>query len=94
MCAVGKGVWEGVVGGGDNRGGRGVRVGYGWQEGRWEGARVFVAPSTSGLAAGMAMSEKERMWRELGEWVGGRREEEGGWSLDGWMDGTREGERK
>lgn len=41
----------------------------------WKGARVFVATSTSGLAATVGRAEKERIWRELGEWVERRREE-------------------
>ena len=62
---------------------------YGWQgeeenmgviepregEEGWKGARVFVATSTSGLAATVGRAEKEKIWRELGEWVEGRREE-------------------
>jgi len=44
-------------------------------EGAWKGARVFVASSTSGLAATLKPPEKERIWRELGEWVEKRREE-------------------
>lgn len=43
----------------------------------WKGARVFVAASTSGAAAIPPASEKERIWRELGEWVNRRREERG-----------------
>ncbi|TPX19070.1 uncharacterized protein E0L32_011231 [Thyridium curvatum] len=43
----------------------------------WKGARVFVASSTSGLAASLSPAEKERIWRELGEWVEKRREEKG-----------------
>lgn len=41
----------------------------------WKGARVFVATSTSGLAATVGRQEKERIWREVGEWVERRREE-------------------
>ncbi|KAK3383046.1 uracil-DNA glycosylase-like protein [Lasiosphaeria ovina] len=41
----------------------------------WNGARVFVAPSTSGLAATMKPAEKEEVWRGLGEWVVKRRAE-------------------
>ncbi|KAK1755267.1 hydrolase-like protein [Echria macrotheca] len=41
----------------------------------WKGARVFVATSTSGLAATLSPQEKQRIWRELGEWVEKRREE-------------------
>lgn len=62
---------------------------YGWQDpklwlGRstdpttgdieWEGARTFVATTTSGLAAGMRPAEKEAVWKELGEWIVGDRE--------------------
>ncbi|KAK3354689.1 uracil-DNA glycosylase-like protein [Neurospora tetraspora] len=61
---------------------------YGWQDESenmgvdetdrttgWKGARVFVATSTSGLAATVGRAEKERIWRELGEWVERRRAE-------------------
>ncbi len=51
----------------------GVRVDEGWK-----GARIFVAPSTSGLAATLPRAEKETIWRELGAWVEKRREERGG----------------
>ena len=43
--------------------------------GKWEGARVFVGTSTSGLAAGLSLKEKEDIWAVLGEWVKKRREE-------------------
>lgn len=36
---------------------------------------VFVATSTSGLAASLLPAEKERIWRELGVWVERRRAE-------------------
>ncbi|KAG8160063.1 hypothetical protein KVR01_010700 [Diaporthe batatas] len=39
----------------------------------WRGARVFVSSSTSGLAATLGPAEKERIWRELGQWVEARR---------------------
>lgn len=57
---------------------------YGWQDeelwlGRtvdgesgevvWKGAMTFVAPSTSGLNAGMSPAEKEEAWRPIGEWM-------------------------
>ena len=41
----------------------------------WKGARVFVATSTSGLAATLKPKEKEAIWRELGEWAQRRRAE-------------------
>lgn len=44
----------------------------------WKGARVFVASSTSGLAAALSPAEKETIWRELGVWVEQRRAEDGG----------------
>ncbi|CAF9918543.1 MAG: hypothetical protein HETSPECPRED_003787 [Heterodermia speciosa] len=50
----------------------------GGEGGAWEGARVFVATTTSGLAAGMTPREKEEVWRGLGEWVARRRAEREG----------------
>ncbi|GKT43231.1 G/U mismatch-specific uracil DNA glycosylase [Colletotrichum spaethianum] len=41
----------------------------------WAGAKVFVATSTSGLAATLRPAEKEKIWRELGEWCERRRAE-------------------
>jgi G:T/U-mismatch repair DNA glycosylase len=73
VCIVGKSIWESIF---RVRKGRGVKkeeFRYGWQDENWEGARVFVATSTSGLAAGMSRVEKERVWRELGVWVEERR---------------------
>ncbi|KAF9875803.1 mismatch-specific thymine-DNA glycosylate [Colletotrichum karsti] len=86
VCVVGKSIWESVW---RVRHGRGIRkeeFRYGWQdEGEnmgvvegpeaWGGARVFVATSTSGLAATLKPAEKERIWRELGEWCERRRAE-------------------
>lgn len=84
VCIVGKGVWETIfkvkVGRALGKG----EFGYGWQElrmgchnsakdggadGEWKGAPVFVATTTSGLAAGMRPPEKEAIWAELGKWV-------------------------
>ncbi|OLN82875.1 G/U mismatch-specific uracil DNA glycosylase [Colletotrichum chlorophyti] len=84
VCLVGKGIWESVW---RVRKGRAIRkeeFSYGWQgegenmgvvEGEWAGARVFVATSTSGLAATLRPAEKERIWRELGVWCERRRAE-------------------
>ncbi|KAH6669281.1 G/U mismatch-specific uracil DNA glycosylase [Halenospora varia] len=88
VCIVGKSIWESIY---RVRKGRGMKKGefeYGWQEGErmgapadgdedenWEGARIFVASSTSGLAATLSPAEKERIWNELGGWVKERREE-------------------
>ncbi|OQD61027.1 hypothetical protein PENPOL_c019G05844 [Penicillium polonicum] len=85
VCLVGKGIWEAVW---RVRHGRGIRkeeFRYGWQAeeenmGRcdgWAGAPVFVATTTSGLAAGMKLAEKEAVWAELGSWVVRRRGERG-----------------
>lgn len=62
----------GCGGGGD------VEDGVVDDEGGWKGARVFVATSTSGLAATLKPKEKEAIWRELGEWAVKRREEREG----------------
>lgn len=47
-----------------------------WKSGElvWEGTRTFVAPSTSGLNAGMSLAEKEEAWRPIGEWMKRKRE--------------------
>jgi thymine-DNA glycosylase len=52
----------------------------------WKGSRTFVAPSTSGLNAGMSPAEKEEAWRPIGEWM--RRKREGGKAKD---EKTQEG---
>ncbi|QPG96033.1 hypothetical protein C2857_002934 [Epichloe festucae Fl1] len=83
VCVVGKSIWESIW-----RVRHGQPVGkqfrYGWQDGRenmgavegeWAGASVFVAPSTSGLAATLLPADKERIWAELGSWVKMRRAE-------------------
>ncbi|KAJ5272998.1 hypothetical protein N7478_008123 [Penicillium angulare] len=79
VCLVGKSIWEAVF---RVRYGRAMKKDefqYGWQDpsenmGRlpgveWKGARIFVATTTSGLAAGMSLKEKEGIWAELGAWV-------------------------
>lgn len=84
VALVGKGIWESVW---RVRHGRAIKkeeFRYGWQDeaenmGRdaehWIGARVFVATTTSGLAATMSMAEKQKVWNELGSWVKQRRAE-------------------
>lgn len=83
VCVVGKSIWESIW---RVRHGRpvGKQFRYGWQDGRenmgvvqgeWAGASVFVAPSTSGLAATLLPAEKERIWADLGSWVKMRRAE-------------------
>ncbi|CAH0029448.1 unnamed protein product [Clonostachys rhizophaga] len=84
MCIVGKSIWESIW---RVRHGRAItksQFKYGWQDasenmgvidGEWEGARVFVGTSTSGLAATLSPAEKQRIWSELGSWVKERRAE-------------------
>ena len=45
-------------------------------KGPWEGARVYVVPSTSGLVT-MQWADKFDIWKGLGEWVCKRRDEKG-----------------
>ncbi|KAM7188738.1 tdg mug dna glycosylase [Naviculisporaceae sp. PSN 640] len=90
VCIVGKSIWESLWRVRHGRGIKKEEFRYGWQEesenmgvikggggdgGEWKGARVFVATSTSGLAATLKPHEKEAVWRELGGWVERRREE-------------------
>ncbi|KAF2758591.1 hypothetical protein EJ05DRAFT_500113 [Pseudovirgaria hyperparasitica] len=42
--------------------------------GIWHGARVFVATSTSGLAATLKPAQKEEIWLPFGQWVKQRRD--------------------
>ncbi|KAB8229800.1 mismatch-specific DNA-glycosylase [Aspergillus alliaceus] len=82
VCLVGKSIWEAVWRARKGRAIRKEEFRYGWQDesenmGRcegWNGAPVFVATTTSGLAAGMSMAEKQAVWEELGKWVVSRRE--------------------
>ncbi|KAL4821962.1 uracil-DNA glycosylase-like protein [Aspergillus spinulosporus] len=77
VCLVGKSIWEAVWRARKGRAIRKEEFRYGWQDveenmGRneeWEGAPVFVATTTSGLAAGMSYPEKQAIWNELGRWV-------------------------
>lgn len=86
MCIVGKSIWESIW---RVRHGRpvGKAFKYGWQDesenmgiitgdNGWKGARVFVASSTSGLAATLSPAQKLEIWKELGSWVSKRREEQ------------------
>lgn len=90
VAIVGKSIWESIwrVRHGKKCGKDEFR--YGWQDDSermgvmeakdgegWPGARVFVATTTSGLAAGMRPHEKQEVWRGLGEWVKQRRIEKG-----------------
>ncbi|KAL4983955.1 uracil-DNA glycosylase-like protein [Aspergillus falconensis] len=77
VCLVGKSIWEAVWRARKGRAIRKEEFRYGWQDEEenmgksegWEGAPVFVATTTSGLAAGMSYPEKQAIWNELGRWV-------------------------
>lgn len=95
VCIVGKGIWEAIW---RWRYGRAIKkeeFRYGWQEEKermgktedWEGAVVFVATATSGLAASLKPAEKEAIWRPFGQWVKRRREERKADKRDGNDDG-------
>ncbi|RAK89454.1 DNA glycosylase [Aspergillus costaricaensis CBS 115574] len=96
VCLVGKSIWEAVWRVKVGRGIRKEEFRYGWQDegmnlgrvggddGGWEGARVFVATTTSGLAAGMSVMEKREVWDELGRWVVERRKV---WEMEKGGDG-------
>ncbi|KAI1807005.1 DNA glycosylase [Daldinia bambusicola] len=89
-CITGKSIWESVFRVRHGRSLAKGEFKYGWQEERmgvvdgkdgdgegepWEGTRVFVAASTSGLAATLRPEEKERIWKILGDWCVKRRKE-------------------
>lgn len=89
VCIVGKGIWEAIW---KYKYGRAIKADefhFGWQdeksnmgrcgpgEHEWQGSRVFVLCSTSGLAASLRPPQKEEIWKPLGEWVKKRREERG-----------------
>ena len=87
VAIVGKSIWESIwrVRHGSNI--KKDQFKYGWQDDTermgvvktgktpWPGAKLFVATTTSGLAAGMRPHEKEQIWKELGDWVVKRRAE-------------------
>ena len=91
VCLVGKSIWETLFRVRHGRKIRKEEFRYGWQDegenmgvveegeggGEWTGARLFVATTTSGLAAGMRPHEKEEVWRGLGDFVEKRRRERG-----------------
>lgn len=86
VALVGKSIWKSVWRVKEGKEITGDQFKYGWQgeehnmgriEGKdsWGGARVFVACSTSGLAAALSPVQKRKIWRELGIWIEARREE-------------------
>jgi len=93
VCFVGKSIWEAVwkwkygkamkanefkYGFQDTAQNMGRSGGFGGTETSWKGARVFVATSTSGLAASLSFQQKQEIWRQLGQWVEKRRGERKG----------------
>ncbi len=87
VAIVGKGIWESIWRVRHKKNITKEQFKYGWQdegenmgeinkgEDEWDGARVFVTTTTSGLAAGMRPHEKEEVWQGLGGWVKKRRAE-------------------
>lgn len=59
----------GLVEGGD------LKADEGSEDDTWQGAKVFVATSTSGLSASLKPAEKEAIWKPFGDWVNERRSE-------------------
>jgi len=92
VCIVGKQIWEMIWRHKKGRVMKKDEFKYGWQheednmgqseEDGWKGSRVFVATSTSGLAASLRPAEKEAIWKVFGEWVKTRRQERSGISSD------------
>ncbi|KAL7620387.1 uracil DNA N-glycosylase Thp1 [Parahypoxylon ruwenzoriense] len=90
-CVVGKSIWESIFRVRKGRALAKGEFRYGWQDGErmgavrpgeegegnepWEGSMIFVATSTSGLAASLSMDEKKSIWKELGDWCVNRRKE-------------------
>ncbi|KAG9661086.1 DNA glycosylase, partial [Aureobasidium melanogenum] len=86
VCIVGKGIWEAIYRHRHGRNPTKAEFHWGWQDekenmGRiadigedgYQGARVFVTTSTSGLAASLKPAEKEAIWKPFGEWCKERR---------------------
>lgn len=86
VCIVGKAIWESIWRA--RHGGKNMtkqEFKFGWQDAKenmgvdkkngYPGAKVYVVPSTSGLAAGYTLDFKKQMWKDLGDWANGRRAE-------------------
>ncbi|KAF2768837.1 DNA glycosylase [Teratosphaeria nubilosa] len=96
VCIVGKGIWEAIWRWRYKREIKKSEFKWGWQdehermgvvEGEWNGARVYVTSSTSGLSASLRPAEKEAIWKPFGEWVKARRLERYG--TEGRIDQVR-----
>ena len=86
VCIVGKGIWEAIYRHQHGKNPTKAEFHWGWQDasenlGRvasegeegYQGARVFVTTSTSGLAASLKPAEKEAIWKPFGYWCRERR---------------------
>ncbi|CAD0108135.1 unnamed protein product [Aureobasidium uvarum] len=86
VCIVGKGIWEAVFRHRHGKNPSKAEFHWGWQDekeniGRiadigedgYQGAKVFVTTSTSGLAASLKPAEKEAIWKPFGDWCKERR---------------------
>ncbi|KAG5513751.1 hypothetical protein PMAC_000789 [Pneumocystis sp. 'macacae'] len=80
VCIVGKGIYEAIY---RYKTGKSLKKTFewGWQPERmgvsenYEGALVYVVPSTSGRAASYSKEMKEKCWNIFGEWVAKKRKE-------------------
>ena len=89
VVIVGKGIWETIwtVKKGQKRfkdpdfhwgwQQENMQLGRTWDEGQliWPGSKIFVATSTSGLAATLTPAQKLAIWKPLGDWMTAKREE-------------------
>ncbi|THX10335.1 DNA glycosylase [Aureobasidium pullulans] len=86
VCIVGKGIWEAIFRYRHGKNPTKAEFHWGWQdetenmgrvaaagENGYQGAKVFVTTSTSGLAASLKPAEKEAIWLPFGEWCKERR---------------------
>ncbi|KAG4306166.1 hypothetical protein PORY_000154 [Pneumocystis oryctolagi] len=82
VCIVGKGIYEAIY---KYKTGKHLKKTFewGWQpekmgaSGNYEGALIYVVPSTSGRAASYSKEMKEKYWNIFGQWVAERRKERG-----------------
>lgn len=80
ICIVGKGIYEAIY---KYKTGKSLDKSFkwGWQSEKmgtskdYEGALIYVVPSTSGRAATYSKEMKEYYWNILGEWVDQKRKE-------------------
>lgn len=80
ICFVSKGTWAIVHKAKHGKALNQAKFSWGWQKGErmgrckgFEGARVFVIPSTSGLVTEPTRPVQAEIWEKLGRWVNERR---------------------